>query len=439
MPPNIKTRADHRRLTRSNLGRPATSQILIQLDNGHDRYCQAWSSASSASVVQVVVTASIASTSAVNAARDLYGRIQNALLRGNARRQQSKCGGSFGPGVQGCWASSHSGPVRRVLVWVADNACSPAPFSPNALPWDQAIVLLPNGVPANALPSILRHKVASWYAHGAIAAKVPEILTAATIGSDAFRLFISYRHEDSQVFAEQLFDALSRRQFDVFLDRFRTAPGSDFLERIRHELVDKACVLTLDSARVNRSAWVAGENAVALSYRLGRMAIDLPGGQQTFSGIRARLDLRGRASGPAFQANGLSTPDIDSAVHFVQQHYFAEIGRRPRHQRLLVRNAAARANVSVTARDDGLFEASDATGKKHYVLATSARPPATEQFRRTSDAAMPKERKVIIGPLETQLHTNRIDCEWLARASQCALVDERRIFQAMRHVHQGRL
>ena len=414
-----------------------TSQILIQLNNGRDQSCQAWSSASSASVVQIVVTASTVSATAVNDARDLYNHIHNAMRHGKARRQATRCRDTFGPGVQGCWASQHVGPVRRVLVWVADSICSPPPFAVNALSWDKVIVLLPGSASVSALPPGLQHKVVRWYSSGAVAATVPEILTAAAIGSDAFRLFISYRHEDSRKFAEQLFDALSRQQFDVFLDRFRTPPGSDFLERIRHELIDKACVVMLDSEHVGRSAWVAGENAVALRYRLGRMAIDLPGGTQTFAGIRARLDFRTRVSIPVFRANGLPDADIDSAVQFVQRHYLAEISRRPRHQRLLLQNAAARAQVAVTDHHDGLFGASDKAGTKHYVLATSARPPVTEQFRRTCDAATPKERKVIIGPLETQLQTNRLDCEWLAQASQCALVDERRILQAMQHVRQG--
>lgn len=372
-------------------------------------------------------------------ARELYRLVENTLMNGHAHRQRTACQDTFDPGVKHCWASGHPGAVRRILVWVADATCSPPPFPRGALPWNIALVLLPDGTSARLLPSDLKHQVADWYRSAAIGSKVPGILTAATIGSDAFRLFISYRHEDSKEFAQQLFDALSHQRFDVFLDRFRTPPGNDFLERIRHELLDKACVLTIDSQFVDQSAWVAGENAMALRYKLGQMAVDVPGGQRTFAGIRARLDLQGVDTAANFRKVGLSSAYVDRAVQFVQSHYFAEISRRSRYQRLLVKNAASRAQVVATELADGLFEAKDATGTKDYIVGISARPPATEQFRRTSDAASPHHRKVVVGPVQTQLNAHRLDSEWLGQTSGSALVDERRILKAMQHIHQGLL
>ena len=132
---------------------------------------------------------------------------------------------------------------------------------------------------------------------------------------DAFRVFISYRWDETGAVAQQLFDALSHQQFDVYLDRFRTNPGTDFLERIRFELADKVCVLLLDSQHVGKSVWVRGEYAFARAYKLGPIAFDLPGGIQTFHRIATRCDLRGSVSATSFKGTTqLPTSAIDQAV-----------------------------------------------------------------------------------------------------------------------------
>jgi TIR domain len=65
-----------------------------------------------------------------------------------------------------------------------------------------------------------------------------------------------------------LADLLSRLRFDVFLDRFRLAPGVDFVERIVDELVDKAMIVAVDTRHAVRSSWVRHEVATAVNRRL---------------------------------------------------------------------------------------------------------------------------------------------------------------------------
>jgi hypothetical protein len=174
---------------------------------------------------------------------------------------------------------------------------------------------------------------------------------SAGLGLGAFRVFISYRRDDCATFAEQLFDALSREIFDVYLDRFRTLPGTNFVERIRSELADKACVVLLDSRGVALSPWVEGEYAFARLYKLGLMAIDLPGGRRHFHLIGTRLDLRRAKRAANFNAStALSARAVDRAIAFARQHYFGEIARRFRHQRQLIRSSAALAGVATHLR-----------------------------------------------------------------------------------------
>src|SRR5687767_7209678 len=77
--------------------------------------------------------------------------------------------------------------------------------------------------------------------------------------------------------AQDVFEALARRRFDVYLDRFRTAPGTDFVDRITDELRDKSMVVLVESATAAVSPWVRKEIAVANRNRYGLLAINVGG------------------------------------------------------------------------------------------------------------------------------------------------------------------
>jgi hypothetical protein len=416
---------------------------LVQLDNGIERSCRGWSTLAGSAVTQLVITASGGSAQAAADAKLLHHHTVVALRRNGAQSEPTRCGDTFGPGAEGCWATSHPGPVRRILVWVADTAVSPPAVdivSPRSPGWSTVLPLLPYGVAAHQLPIVARTQTAGFYTPGHIEPAVADVLVSAGLGIDAFRVFISYRRNDCATFAEQLFDALSRELFDVYLDRFRTLPGSNFVERIRSELADKACVVLLDSRDVVLSPWVEGEYAFARLYKLGLMAIDLPGGLRHFHRIGTRLDLRRGKRAANFNASSaLSAKAVGRAVAFVRQHYFSEIARRFRHQRQLVQSSAALAGIVARLRPDGLF---DVSGGANYVVSASARPPDVASFRLACDAAATSGgsvKGIIVGPLFAQMHQMREDTRWLARTSGSVAVDERRLLKAMRRAATGRL
>lgn len=74
---------------------------------------------------------------------------------------------------------------------------------------------------------------------------VPDIFRSAGLVSSDYRVFISYRQKDAGDYAEQLFAALTRRGYDVFLDRVRIAFGGSIPERIKEELLHKSVLLVL--------------------------------------------------------------------------------------------------------------------------------------------------------------------------------------------------
>lgn len=129
----------------------------------------------------------------------------------------------------------------------------------------------------NFLPSNLAGQNGFHWSKGDMQAAT-EILRIADIINERPRIFISYVRKDSHLIADQLFDHLTRRGFEVFLDRFSLPPGADFQLRLMEELARIGTVLVLDSPGVPTSSWVRLEVDFARLHRLGLLALRLPGG-----------------------------------------------------------------------------------------------------------------------------------------------------------------
>ena len=69
------------------------------------------------------------------------------------------------------------------------------------------------------------------------------------------RVFVSYRRTESRDVAVQLFEALSARQFDVFLDTHSVAAATDFQSVLWHRLCDCDVVVMLDTPGFFDSRW----------------------------------------------------------------------------------------------------------------------------------------------------------------------------------------
>jgi hypothetical protein len=124
------------------------------------------------------------------------------------------------------------------------------------------------------LPELLQKLNAlPWDRDGThVAGEVARLLGIAEIHR---RLFLSYKRLDSTSLALQLREHLSRRTFDVFLDRFSVPPAADFQQRLNVELADKAFVLLLESRTAAGSEWVQHEVAYALSHGISLLALSL--------------------------------------------------------------------------------------------------------------------------------------------------------------------
>lgn len=214
-------------------------------------------------------------------AEALGNDIAHALLRLGPAVQElvAPCGGSrYGS----CHAEGQPDCIKLLLPVFSKPAGVPFVLPP---PWQHAAatfriapVLVGTSSPTVLPPALRMLNAVRWTPGNPTAAL--DILQLGEIVSSRKRLFISYLRSDCDALAEQLFDALGRRGFDVFLDRFRLKPGVDFQVRLSEELSRAGTVLVLESPNIGKSSWVRHEINFARKYDLGLAALALPGGAQ---------------------------------------------------------------------------------------------------------------------------------------------------------------
>lgn len=90
------------------------------------------------------------------------------------------------------------------------------------------------------------------------------------------RVFVSYRRNEARQAALQLFDALSARLFDVFLDTHGIAPAEDFQAMLWHRLCDSDVLVMLDTPTYFESRWTSAEFGRALAKGISVLRVGWP-------------------------------------------------------------------------------------------------------------------------------------------------------------------
>ena len=91
------------------------------------------------------------------------------------------------------------------------------------------------------------------------------------------RVFLSYRRTESRNAALQLFDELSARQFDVFLDTHDVRPGEVFQDILWHRLCESDVMVMLDTTNYFGSRWTREEFGKASFKRASILRVGWPG------------------------------------------------------------------------------------------------------------------------------------------------------------------
>ena len=90
------------------------------------------------------------------------------------------------------------------------------------------------------------------------------------------RVFISYKRSDSAAIANQLYDVLSRHQFDVFLDTYSIRGAADFQAELHHRITDSDVLIQLNSPNFMDSDWCKEEISEANARQVGVLQLNWP-------------------------------------------------------------------------------------------------------------------------------------------------------------------
>lgn len=123
------------------------------------------------------------------------------------------------------------------------------------------------------------------------------------------RVFVSYRRDESRDAAVQLFEQLSARTFDVFLDTHSVGAGADFQEMLWHRFCDSDVIVLLDTPNYFKSRWTAAEWGRAVDKNIPILHVVWPG--HTAARI-ARLATLRPLDASDFAGAQLTTACLDS-------------------------------------------------------------------------------------------------------------------------------
>lgn len=348
------------------------------------------------------------------------------------------------PCVGGCHAFEVPD-CRKVLVLVGDGTASLSVDS-----WLDSemrthgtyhvLPVLPDGTdPRSVLsPPLQRVNCAFW--KQSIREIVPSLLSTAGLVSNDYKIFITYKRDETSPLAEQVFDALTHENFDVFLDRFRVPPGVDFQRRLSQELSDKSMVLVLESPSILASQWTVYEILFAWLHRLGIAAIHVPGGQPVPGLTSSRRFSIG--SSQLSRSGTLLDPDLQLVVDFIKRQHGVALSRKKALLRQNLSDALLYAGIfRHTVSSNGLLqiEAIAPANPKKYSVWLTPRPPELQDFHLTDSYTGSGERGVVIGPARFFESHRKNQVDWLSQTSDIACIDEGHLLLAARDMARGTL
>jgi hypothetical protein len=330
-------------------------------------------------------------------------------------------GGPFhsclGPGDLGCWVTQDAN-ARNILVVVCADAQPSSELEQLAAEWTardgfEALGLVRDDLDADdVLPTALRPlNAVPWQMD--VREVLPELVDSVLLDAEDRRIFISYAHADGSATAERTFNLLARARFDVFLDRFRLAPGVDFLKRIEDEILDKAMIVVIETAEAMGSPWVHQEVAIAISRGLGIAALNL-GTVDGFWEISDELRCR--------------DDDDDIIRDFLIDQHRTQLVDRREGMRESAWEALRQAGVEaadILETHDG-FWVNRPAGRR--LVGLSVRPADLHRFRLVGER-METDLAYLVHP-QPAIQRRRRDLTWLSDVSRIVEVDSGRLVEA---------
>jgi hypothetical protein len=284
-----------------------------------------------------------------------------------------------------------------------------------------ALPLLP-AEPANAasntLPPELRRQHTAFWHGDAIEELALTVLARAGVTSLDRRVFISYRRVDTKPMADQLFDALSRLNYSVYLDTVSTHPGLDFQNQLFEHLADKSMVVVLQSASFHQSQWTMAEVEFALRHNLSLLILRFPDAKDSLAGCRAgdqlmleRDDLDPN-QGPPFALTSGALVRVVNRINRV--HDLELVARRfDMYKRTLA--ALQRQGLNPLPHSgDVCLHIADALGQARFSLVPAERPPGFYELHEASTRTTDRhgDQRVVVGNTGSLPAGRRRQMDW---------------------------
>lgn len=198
--------------------------------------------------------------------------------------------------------------------------------------------LLKNGIPVlpvatdvtkvgSEIPAVLQPLNCIAYDAGGAQRVATALLECAGLLPRQRRVFLSYRRSEAREAALQLYDALSARLFDVFLDTHGIPPAEDFQTMLWHRLCDSDALLMLDTPGYFESRWTSAEFGRALAKGISVLRVGWPDctpSARTATASRAELlpeevdSDTGRLADSAVERICLQLEEVRSQSHAVR-------------------------------------------------------------------------------------------------------------------------
>ena len=193
---------------------------------------------------------------------------------------------------------------------------STAPRVPPAVP----IVPVASSLAAVAIeiPAELRALNCLGLAETSLARVATTLLECAGLMPRQRRVFLSYRRDEARLAALQLFNSLSARQYDVFLDTHGVPPAADFQATLWHRLCESDVLVMLDTPTYFTSRWTAAEFGRAQAKNIGVLRVGWP---DSTPSIRTQTVSRAELIAEEVDdvTGGLTEPAIDRICTHVEQ------------------------------------------------------------------------------------------------------------------------
>lgn len=307
--------------------------------------------------------------------------------------------------------------------------------------------LMPKGGAPGIMPAELRtQNIAFWT--NSIDELALTIIARAGVTSLARRVFISYRRADTEPIAGQLFEALTDRNFQVFLDTVSVDPGINFQASLFEQLADKSMVVLLHSETFSQSAWTMAELTYAREHDLSLLILRMPtvkANDPLDAHYRAgdviclrNSDLSPASSGTPQQLTASALGEVLQQI--MEVHDVEMINRLALlRQDTLDALEANQVTHSESMQSASIFAQSGNGGKTYRLFPTSRPPGLPELFDASTFTREQGERRIVVGRISSFNVERRKHLDWTVRDRNVLYVDVTMLDSLAQQIKAGSL